>query len=177
MEPVTLPDQFNQTINNQFCFILQSDSGNDSLNVQALNDFDLSNITQDNGNAVLMNATGNVKQYTWYKVSETISSTQISANLYDANDTLIGNTITPNNNTNSNQLVMLVTNNVNSAVVLKDLTLQETNSDNDQPVPTLQPSKSNDWFDSPLFLTILLAATLTATMIYIVKSRKKPDYT
>ena len=44
--PLMLPDDFNQTINNQFCFILQNNSGNYSLNVSALNDYEMSNIIQ-----------------------------------------------------------------------------------------------------------------------------------
>ena len=34
LAPLRLPDDFNQTINNQFCFILQNNNGNYSLNVR-----------------------------------------------------------------------------------------------------------------------------------------------
>jgi hypothetical protein len=47
--PLRLPDDFNKTIYNQFCFVFQNNGGdNYSLNVRALNDYDMSSIRQDN---------------------------------------------------------------------------------------------------------------------------------
>ena len=68
--PLMLPSDFNQTINNQFCFILQNNSGNYSLNVNALNDYEMSNAIQGNGsNTAFMNASENIKENAWYNVT------------------------------------------------------------------------------------------------------------
>ena len=129
LAPLMLPDDFNQTINNQFCFILQNNSGNYSLNVNALNDYEMSNITQGNGsNTAFMNASENIKENAWYNVTASISDNGITANLYNTNGTLIENMVTPYNATNSNETVMLITNNVDSAVIFKDLTVKALNS-------------------------------------------------
>ena len=173
MEPLRLPDDFNQTINNQFCFILQNNSGNYSLNIRGLNDYDMSNIRQGNGNnTAFMNASENIKENTWYKVTASISDNGITANLYNTDGTLIESMVTPYDAMNSNEMVMLITNNVDSAVVFKDLKVEALNN-------TTQPTESNKKAtnDSGLLfpyvsLSILLVATFAAAVVY-VKKRKK----
>ncbi|MGD0994779.1 MAG: Ig-like domain-containing protein [Candidatus Bathyarchaeia archaeon] len=173
LQPIMLPDDFNQTINNQFCFILQNNSGNYSLNVSGLNDIDMSNIIQGNeSNIAFMNASENIKENTWYNVTERISDNGITANLYNTNGTLIENMVTPYNGTDSNETVMLITNNVDSAVILKDLTVKALNI-------TIQPPKSNEKTTNEsgsLFpyvsLSILLVATFSVAVVYVKKKRQ-----
>ena len=90
LQPVMLPSNFNQTINNQFCFILQNNVGNYSLNVNALNDYEMSNVTQGNeGNIAFMNASKTIKENTWYNFTANISDNGVTANIYNTNGTLI----------------------------------------------------------------------------------------
>ena len=173
LEPLMLPDDFNQTINNQFCFILQNSSGNYSLNVSALNDYEMSNIIQGNGsNTAFMNASENIKENAWYNVTESISDNGITANLYNTNGTLIESMVTPYNATDSNETIMLITNNVDSAVIFKDLTVKALNN-------TTQPPKSNEKTTNEsgsLFpyvsLSILLVATFSVALVYVKKKRQ-----
>ena len=180
LAPLMLPNDFNQTINNQFCFILQNSSGNYSLNVSALNAYEMSNAIQGNGsNTAFMNASENIKENAWYNVKESISDNGITANLYNTNGTLIDSMLTPYNATNSNEMIMLITNNVDSAVIFKDLTVQSLNT-------TTQPPKSNEKTTNEsgsLFpyvsLSILLVATFSVAVVYVKKKRqmrpKKPE--
>ncbi|MGD0203884.1 MAG: hypothetical protein ABSC20_08285 [Candidatus Bathyarchaeia archaeon] len=180
LAPLMLPNDFNQTINNQFCFILQNSSGNYSLNVSALNAYEMSSAIQGNGsNTVFMNASENIKENAWYNVKESISDNGITADLYNTNGTLIDSMVTPYNATNSNEMIMLITNNVDSAVIFKDLTVQSLNT-------TTQPPKSNEKTTNEsgsLFpyvsLSILLVATFSVAVVYVKKKRqmrpKKPE--
>jgi hypothetical protein len=173
LQPLMLPSNFNQTINNQFSFILQNNVGNYSLNVNALNDYEMSNVTQGNrGNIAFLNASENIKQNNWYNFTATISDNGMTANIYNTNGTLIESLQNPYNSKNSNESIMLITNNVNNAVVFKDLTVQALNN-------TIQPLKSNEkTIDEirSLFpyvsLSILLVATISVTLVYVKKKRQ-----
>jgi hypothetical protein len=173
MAPLRLPDDFNQTINNQFCFILQNNNGNYSLNVRGLNDDDTSTIRQDNGsNTAFMNATESITENTWYKVTASISENGITANLYNSDGALIESMATPYDTLNSNEMAMLITNNVDNAVVFKDLKVEALNN-------TAQPpeSKEKATNDSGLLfpyvsLSILLVATFAAAVVYVKKKRQ-----
>jgi hypothetical protein len=173
LEPLRLPDDFNQTINNQFCFILQNSSGNYSLNVSALNGYEMSNTIQGNGsNTAFMNASENVKENAWYHVTESMSDSGITANLYNTNGTLIESMVTPYNATASNETIMLITNNVDNAVIFKDLTVKALNSTTQ---PTVSKEKTTNGSGS-LFLyvslSILLVATFSVALVYIKKKRQ-----
>ena len=173
LQPLMLPDNFNQTINNQFCFILQNNVGNYSLNVNALNAYGISNVTQGSGgNIAFMNASKNIKENTWYNFTASISDNGMTANIYNTNGTLIESLQNPSNSKNSNETMMLITNNVNNAVVFKNLTIQALNN-------TIQPLKSNEKTTDEiksLFpfvgLSILLVATLSVTLVYVMKKRQ-----
>ena len=168
--PLTLPDDFDQTINNQFCFILQNNNGNYTLNVSALNDYEMYYTIQCIGsNTAFMNASDNVKENVWYRVTESISGNGITADLYNTNGTVIESMVTPYDEAASNYMVMLITNNVNNAVIFKDLKVQA-------PSIITKPAKSNGKTTNeiePLFfyvsLSILLVATSSVAAFYVKK--------
>ena len=173
LAPLRLPDDFNQTINDQFCFILQNSSGNYSLNVNALNDYEMSNMVQGNGSSTaFMNASENIKENAWYNVTENISDNGITANLYNTNGTLIQSMVNPYSATGSNETIMLIANNVDNAVIFKDLTIKALNS-------TPQPTKSNEKTTNEsgslfpyIILSILLVATFSIALVYVKKKRQ-----
>jgi hypothetical protein len=173
MAPLRLPDDFNQTINNQFCFILQNNNGNYSLNVRGLNDDDVSTIRQDNGsNTAFMNATESITENTWYKVTASISENGITANLYNSDGTLIESMATPYDTLNSNEMAMLITNDVDSAVIFKDLKVQTPNNTT-QPAENNKKATNDGGMLTPyVYLSILLAATFAAAVIYVKKKRQ-----
>ncbi len=173
LSPLMLPSDFNQTIYNQFCFILQNNSGNYSLNVSALNAYEMSNIIQGNeSNTAFVNASENIKENAWYNVTDRISDNAITANLYNTNGTLIESMVNPYNATGCDETIMLITNNLDSAVIFKDLTIQALKS-------TTQPPKSNEKTTNVsglLFLyvslSILLVAIFSVALVYIKKRRQ-----
>ncbi len=174
MEPLTLPDDFNQTINDQFCFILQKNGGNYSLNISALNDYEMSNITHGNENNVsFLNASESIKENMWYNVEESISENKITANLFNSNGTLVGNMVSQNDpNTDGNKTIMLITNNLDKAVIFKDLTVQSLNSTIEIPQSSEKTGNESNVLLPYIILSILLVATYSATLIYFKKKRQ-----
>ena len=174
--PLRLPDDFNQTINNQFCFILQNNNGNYSLNVRGLNDDDVSTIRQDNGsNTAFMNATESITENTWYKVTASISENGITANLYNSDGTLIESMATPYDTLNSNEMAMLMTNNVDSAVVFKDLKVQTPNNTTQPPENNKKTTGDSGLSTQNVYLLILLVATFAAAVVYVKKKRQMKE--
>jgi hypothetical protein len=165
LEPVSLPDDLNQTLNDKFSFILQKDSaGNYSLDVKGLTDDDLAQLQT---NSQIANLTESVKADTWYQMTSNINGNGSTTNLVDQN----GSTI-ENSSTTDNQTIILITNNQDTAIVLKNLNVENT---------TAQPEQSNIKTNSPtvtqkltpyVTVAILLAAVATAA-IYVSKRRSK----
>jgi len=171
--PLILPNDLNQTINNQFCFIIQNSKGNYSLNANALDAYEISNITQNNGcTTTFLNASENVKENAWYTITENVSDTGITTNLFNNNGTLIKTMAAPYNATNTNDLVMLIANNVDSAVILKDLTIEYFNN-------PIQLSPTNEKKTNPseflllyVLMPILLVAIFVAALVFVKKKRQ-----
>jgi hypothetical protein len=175
LAPLRLPDDFNQTIDNQFCFILQNNADNYCLNIKGLSDDEISGMQ---ANAAITNATGNIKEDTWYKMTTNITDNTATTNLSDVNGTLIE--ITSNSNS-SNQTVLLITNNEDTAIALKNLTIQtQTTSTTSpqQPQTTQKPASNHGNLSIALsvVVSILVAATVTATL-YVRKQRKHQKQT
>jgi hypothetical protein len=175
MVPLRLSDDFNQTINNQFCFILQNGSGNNySLNVRGLDDYDMSDIIQDNrSNSAFMNTTENIKENTWYKVTASIFENGITANLSNTYDTLIESVVIPYDAMNSNGMVMLITNNVDRAIVFKDLKIETLSSTTQPPENNKKATNDSRLLVPYVSLSILLIATFAATIVVYVKKKRQ----
>jgi hypothetical protein len=174
LSPLRLPSEFDRTINNQFCFLLQNDDENYSLNVRALNDFDMSTMTQENeSNTALMNSTASVKENTWYTMTANITANGITATLYDSYGTLIKSMATPVNAQNSNSMAMLIANNVDNAVIFKDLRVQAQTSttliSENAKKTTTDDNKSSAKY---INFSILLVATLVAAIVHVKKKRQ-----
>ena len=122
-----------------------------------------------------MNASENIKENAWYNVTESISDNVITANLYNTNGTLIESKVTPYNATNSNEMVMLIANNVDSAVILKDLTIQPLNSSTQLSQSIEKPSNDSELLLLYISLSILLVATFSVAVIYLKKKRQMRD--
>ena len=132
----------------------------------------MSNIIQGNGsNMAFMNASENIKENTWYTVTASISDKGITANLYNTNGTLIESVATPYNATNTNEIVMLITNNVDRAVIFKDLTVKAL-------ITPTQPPKSNEKTTNEsgllllyVSLAIILVAIFAVALVYFKKHK------
>lgn len=174
-QPLRLPDDIEQTTNNQFGFILRNSGGNNyTLNVRGLDDYDVAKINQLSGNGTtFMNTTSSIRENTWYKVVAKISEDEITAELHDTNGTLIESIVTTDDAINDNELVILLTNNTDRAVAFKNLNVETLNQ-------TTQPAEDDDHEKAASGIELLtsyvtfmiLIATIFAAAVY-VKKRKK----
>ena len=174
LAPLRLPDEFNRTINNQFCFILQNNNENYSLQVRALNDYDMSSIAQDNGSTIaFMNTTESVEENTWYTVTANITETGITATLYGSDGNLVESMAAAVDTLNSNKMALLIANNVDSAVVFKDLVVQTQNSTSRTPESTKKATTNDgETLGQYVNLSILLVTTFAAAIVYVKKKRQ-----
>ena len=166
MTPLRLPEGFNQTLNNQFCFVVQKNNGdNFSLNIKALSDDDLANIGTS---ADFTNDSQNINDNTWYHITTNVTDKGITSNLFNINGTLIESTAA-NNSVNDNKTITLITNNQDNAVVFKDLKIETLNQTQQSPSPK-ETTKSGPSIVTYVALSTLLAATVIS-ILYM--NRKK----
>ena len=176
LEPLRLPDDFNQTIDNKFCFILQNNAGsNYSLNVKGLNDYDLSSIVQSNKNNIdFLNATEALKQNAWYKVTTSITDNGVATSLQNADGAIIQSKTNLYRIEGNNESVLLIANDADSAIVLKDLKIQTVNNASQlQPQEVVKiPNQPQATFPY-VYAIFLLAVTFVAALIYIKKKKSQ----
>jgi hypothetical protein len=173
LQPLSLPDDFNETINNQFCLILQSNlADNYSLNVKGLNTYDMANMQDNESNIALVNATGKIEENTWYRITVVLSLNGITTTLQNMNGTLIQTKATPYDATGNKKLAILITNNIDNAVAFKDLKIQALNN-TVQPTETQKPtSGSSGELALYLIMSVLLAIAGTTAIGLYVKKKK-----
>jgi hypothetical protein len=183
-QPLRLPDDIEQTTNNQFGFILQNSGGNNyTLNVKGLDYYDMAQINQPGENrTVFMNASTNIKEDTWYKVSARISEDEITADLHDVNGTLLESMTIAHDEIDVSELVILIANNTGRAVAFKNLkveTLNETTQPPETPAGAEGDKKAangSELLAPYVNLAILLVATFAA-VVYVTKRRQVRDKT
>jgi hypothetical protein len=170
-QPLRLPDNMEQTTNNKFGFVLRNSGGsNYSVEVRGMNDYDMLHINQPSENrTTFINASAGIKENTWYKVVAKISEDEVTAEVEDANGTLLERLVT-DDATRTNELVMLIANNTDRAVAFKNFrvgTLDELT----QPLPEGDEKavKGPDLLTPYVAIAILLTITVAA-MVY--KKRK-----
>ena len=128
-QPLRLPDDIEETTNNQFGFILRNGGGNNyTLNVRGLDTYEVAKMapSAESGTA-FMNTSGCIKENTWYKVVAKISEDEVTAQLHDANGTVIESIASPADKVNVNELVILLANNTDRAVAFKNLNVETLN--------------------------------------------------
>jgi hypothetical protein len=183
-QPLRLPDDIEQTTNNQFGFILRNSGGNNyTLNVKGLDDYEVARINQpDENRTAFMNASTNIRENTWYKVSARISEDEITADLHDVNGTLLESMTIAHDKIDTNELVILIANNTDRAVAFKDLKVETLNKTTQPPAaPAGAEGDNKAANDSELLapyvnLAILLVATFAA-VVYVTKRRQVRDKT
>jgi hypothetical protein len=169
LTPLRLPDGFNQTLNNQFCFIVQKDNGdNYSLNVEAFSDDDLSNMADMGNTAEFNNVSQIINDNTWYQATTIVSDHGVASYLFNINGTLIENTAT-NNLMNGTKAVTLITNNQNNAIVFKGLRIENLNPTHQSQSPE-EKTRSRPSVVPYVVLLILLVATVTS--VFYIKRKK-----
>jgi len=169
--PLRLPDDFDQTLDNQFCFILQNNAGNYSLNVRGLSDEDIANMQ---AYAAITNATENVKEDTWYQITINVTGNTGTTNLSYLNGTSIESI---SNSYGYNQTVILIKNNEDTAIVLKNLTIQTQNTVQ-KPQSTNKTTSNSGKPDLALYaIASTLLAAIVVAVLYVKKQRKRQKQT
>jgi hypothetical protein len=141
LQPMSLPDDFNQTIKNSFCFIMQGNSlSNYSLNVKGFSSNDLTDI-QNNKSNTIINATDSLIPNVWYTSTTDISMNTVTTKLEDANGTILIDKVYPALTNNS--MVLLFGNSIDKALTFKDLNINAFNQII-QPSKKTQPSDQNN---------------------------------
>jgi hypothetical protein len=182
-QPLKLPYDIEQTTNNQFAFILQNSGGNNyTLNVKGLDNYDMAQINQpDENKTAFMNASANIREGIWYKVSARISEDEITADLHDVNGTLLESMTIAHDGIDINELVILIANNTDRAVAFKDLKVETLNETKPPEAPEGAAGDKKAANDSELLapyvnLAILLVA-IFAAVVYVTRRRHVRDKT
>ena len=123
MHQIRLPDNFDQTMNNKFGFIMRNTLGdNYSVSVKGMNAYDLVHANQPNGTGtIFMNVSKSIRENTWYEVKAIMTETEITATLYDVEGALVESIQIPYNNENISDLVVLIADNTEKSVAFKNL--------------------------------------------------------
>jgi hypothetical protein len=173
-QPLRLPDDIEQTTNNQFGFILRNGGGdNYTLNVKGLDANELASMNPSGGNGkAFLNTSACVKEDTWYKVVAKISDNEVTAELHDANGTVIER-IATTSAVNVNELVILLANNTDRAIAFKNLNIENL-TPQDQPAPEKTETPSITESLAPYATVMILIGTVFAAVVYL-KKRKKPQ--
>jgi hypothetical protein len=171
-QPLRLPDDIEQTTNNQFGFILRNNGGNNySISVRGMDYNDVSQIKQLEGNGtVFMNASTCIRENTWYKVVARMSEDEIIAELHDINGTLLELVAIRDNAIDISELALLVTNNTDRAVAFKNLNVETLNQPPQLPEGDEKAVDECDLLALYVTFTLLLT-TIFAAVVY-VKKRK-----
>jgi hypothetical protein len=177
LTPLALPQDFNETVNSHFCFVIQKQpEGNYTFGAQGLDGYDINGI-KENSSAVFFNATQAIDESTWYKVSTVTSQNRITADLQKVNGTSDQNASTSQSLESSSQIILLVANNVDCAIVLKDF--QVINATKPASEPTSQtvhelppPIKSLLPFATAV-VVIASVLIVTGVIIDLRKNRKR----
>ena len=144
LQPLRLPQDIEETTNDQFGFILKNNNNNYTLNMRSLDDNEITQShNQDETKTIFMNTSKQIQENKWYTVEALISEIQITASIRDEYGNLVEKiSQTKTKEQNINELQILLTNNTDKAVAFKNLkfepiseTLREKNN---PPEPYLQ---------------------------------------
>jgi hypothetical protein len=145
-----------------------------------LNYYNMTQINQPGENrTAFMNASANIKEGTWYKVSAKVSKDEITADLHDANGTLLESLTIANDEIAINELVILIANNTDRAIAFKDLKVETLNETKPPEAPEgaagdKKAANGSELLAPYVNLAILLVATFAA-VVYVKKRRQVRD--
>jgi hypothetical protein len=175
LQPLALPNDFNDTINNQFSFIFKkTSSGQYNFTAQGLANRDITALKQDNPSTVFFNATGAINIGEWYTVFTEISKDSLTIKVQNKDGT--SQLSEPIKTIGNDQVVLIMANNVDSAVALKNFQVGDIT---EKAEPTTQivhlptpPPKSLLFFG---ITVVLIAAILIVTGAVIRVKKSKTD--
>jgi hypothetical protein len=172
LQPLRLPDDIEETTNNQFGFILQNSGGNNySLNVKGLDNIEMAKINPPGGKGItFMNTSERIKENTWYKVAATVSDNKTTAEIHDTNGTLLERITTSDPAVDTNELVVLIANNTDKAIAFKNLNIETLNKTVQLPESNEKATSNNELLTLSVTLT-LISATIFSVIVYLKKKK------
>jgi len=176
MTALSLPDDFNQTINSKFCLVIEENQNNTySLNAKGLNDYDLSEImAEEETQNTFLNATEEIEKSTWYKVTATITDNGVKANIQREDGTPI-ESLSVSKKSNK-QLVLLIANNVDNAVIVSDIKVGDINAAPNTPEnPTATPGITIITFPYYLYVIAVVVAVASAVVYFTKRKTSIPN--
>jgi hypothetical protein len=165
LQIVSMPEDIAQKTNDQFSFVLRkSGEGNCSFSVRGLDNYNVVELNklERNGRAKI-DASDHVTENTWYKIKARISEDEITAELYDANGTLLESIVNKDGAANANELVILLVNNKDRAVAFKNLNIEILN----------QPMQPDEMVQEIASAIGLLAFTFLLITLFVAVIHKK----
>jgi len=169
-----------QPANSWFGFILENkDEGNYTANVKVLSDADAAELTTQlaGDNAAFMNVSMSARENMWYKVTAKIFESEKTAELYDANGTLLQNITDAGSVLSSaSESGVLVAYDPDAVVVFKNLKAETLS----QPAPPADADQTPagdelEQLAPCIGLTVLLAVAVAA--VTYIKERKRVTFT
>ncbi len=164
LQPLVLPDDFNQTINNQFCFVIQTGTeGNYTFTAQGLNAYEIEALKPTKLSSVFFNVTDGISESEWYTVKTELSTDGISVGIQNEQGVLIQSLCEPLSLDSNKTFVLMVTNNADSAVVLKDFQVHDASA-------TVEPTSQIVHLPAPPAKSLLLfciAVVIIAAVLII----------
>ncbi|MEM2108031.1 MAG: Ig-like domain-containing protein [Candidatus Bathyarchaeia archaeon] len=172
-QPLRLPDNLDETMNNQFAFILQNSGGeNYTLNVKGLDSQDVAQVSTLS-KVSFMNVSGSIKEGVWYRVTAKITEDEITAQLQDENGIFLKTMAAPRDRAEANELVMLIANNTERAVAFKNLKVEPLNGSAQPPESTGGDETAAVDYGESLAPYANVATVLASTFAGIVYVRKR----
>ncbi len=164
--------------NSQLGFILRQDGEGDySASISVLGDQQIAQIsrTQQESNAVYINASDVAPRNKWYRIEATISENKTNAKLYEMNNTLLDN-ITAPEPLNTGEMGILMSYPSNSILAFKNLkvsTLDEAAA----PLPSEDEITKKDEFEWGASYIAGTALLLIGSVALAYTSRRKRNHT
>lgn len=126
-QPLRLPDDLAETMNSQFALILQNSGvGNYTVNVKGLDYYDVAQVSALR-EVAFMNVSERIEEGVWYRVAAKITEDEVTAQLQDANGTLLETFEARRDAAGAEGLVMLIANNTERAVAFRNLKTEPLN--------------------------------------------------
>jgi len=156
----------NDLTNNQFSLVLKDKGENNyAVEVRGIDNKELSEITQPDGNAtILLDATTEIKEDTWYDLTARLSNDEITAIVRDANGTLLESKTAKEDTFGKSNFGILMTNNNDKIVAFKNLKIEPLNQPNSPSIDDGQIEQLVRLFVPYGNITIVIAAILVTTI-------------
>ena len=163
LQPLPIPEGF--VVNDQFGFILQNNATNHyNVEVRGMNKDDI--IQMEENDSTILSLSEVIEQNIWYNFTAKMSTNETTVTLDGLDNIIIENQIAKNE-TNINELTIILANNKDKVIAFKDLKIELLREENQSSKGMEQTKPYGHLFFEVVFVWI----TVLASIIYIKKFR------